>query len=114
MVLDFNLLDPASPTLVDSSSDEEEQYSGRPYALRCCVSGNPTPSIEWEKDGRPVSQHFISRTFEMKENQQVLDIRQVLPGDTGNYTCRATNQYGHYNWTIDFYVICKLHLSDHS
>ena len=91
----------------NSSSEEEEQYSGQPYSFRCCVNGNPIPSMEWRKDGRLLSQHFMSRIFELKEKNQVLEIRQVLPEDSGIFTCNAVNEYGQDNYTIDFYVFGK-------
>ncbi|CAN7939459.1 unnamed protein product [Ixodes hexagonus] len=69
--------------------------SGYRMKLHCTVVGDPTPQITWLKNGVKVS----------LENRQIsinhqdyglcsLEIFNLKPGDTGEYTCHATNAYG--------------------
>ncbi|XP_018397088.1 PREDICTED: titin [Cyphomyrmex costatus] len=60
-----------------------------------CVRGNPKPSVSWTHKGMPLLE---SRKFRMSYNENsgivTLQINQIGPGDEGEYTCSAKNQYG--------------------
>ncbi|KAG0410790.1 hypothetical protein HPB47_012088, partial [Ixodes persulcatus] len=69
--------------------------SGYRVKLHCTVVGDPTPQVTWLKNGVKVS----------LENRQIsinhqdyglcsLEIFNLKPADTGEYTCTATNAYG--------------------
>ena len=46
--------------------------------------GNPPPSYQWFRDGVEIPEAILPYLY----------IREVTPGDRGNYTCTATNQEG--------------------
>ena len=52
--------------------------------LRCAVSGNPQPTIDWYKDGRRIA----------GEGSPLLVIEEVELSDRGVYYCTATNMLG--------------------
>ncbi|XP_011704408.1 PREDICTED: titin [Wasmannia auropunctata] len=60
-----------------------------------CVRGNPRPSVSWTHKGVPLLE---SRKIRMSYNENsgivILQINQIGPGDEGEYTCSAKNQYG--------------------
>uniref|UniRef100_A0A674NMG8 Roundabout, axon guidance receptor, homolog 1 (Drosophila) n=1 Tax=Takifugu rubripes TaxID=31033 RepID=A0A674NMG8_TAKRU len=61
--------------------------------LSCVVSGNPSPTILWRKDGVLVSTHD-SRVKQLDTG--ALQIRYL--GDTGTYACIASTPSGEASW----------------
>nr|CAD7404271.1 unnamed protein product [Timema cristinae] len=59
------------------------------------VRGNPKPTVSWTRKGAPL---FESNKYKMKYEEQTgkvsLLINSIGPGDEGEYTCTARNQYG--------------------
>lgn len=74
--------------LMDCISTDEESWT-----LTCELTGNPTPSIRWYKEGKAISQ---SRDFKMVYNghEASLVISEIYPEDQGRYTCVAKNKHG--------------------
>ena len=60
--------------------------------LNCMTKGSVPLQCEWVKEGRPV---LPVRRFTSKPvNECTLRLKQLKPGDSGNYTCIVSNQYG--------------------
>lgn len=59
------------------------------------LRGNPKPVVTWTRKGAPLLE---SEKFHMSYNENSgevsLQINQIGPGDEGEYTCTAHNQYG--------------------
>ncbi len=49
-------------------------------------AGNPTPKIQWLKDGIPVVE-----SYHRKIQKNVLVLDKISPADQAEYTCRNTN-----------------------
>uniref|UniRef100_S4RAB5 Ig-like domain-containing protein n=1 Tax=Petromyzon marinus TaxID=7757 RepID=S4RAB5_PETMA len=64
---------------------------GLPVQLHCWVAGNVRPSMEWLKDGRPISEQ--SRRYMVLSNG-TLQVTDVLQSDSGLFTCRVTTARG--------------------
>ncbi|NXP74406.1 OBSL1 protein, partial [Ramphastos sulfuratus] len=65
---------------------------GEDVIFTCRVSGQPCPVIEWEKDGRRLSDIFESSHFAVgqePENWHFLQLFGVRPPDRGVYICWA-------------------------
>ncbi|XP_065182668.1 hemicentin-2-like [Sycon ciliatum] len=60
---------------------------GNGFQLQCRASGDPTPTISWQKDGIKIESTSRMRVF----SNGLLRGRQALPGDDGRYTCVAEN-----------------------
>ncbi|NXG48930.1 OBSL1 protein, partial [Psilopogon haemacephalus] len=67
--------------------------SGRDAVLSCQITGDPQPSILWEKDKTPVepSSRFH---VEAKGNLYSLIVSCTIPQDSGLYVCKAKNCVG--------------------
>lgn len=59
------------------------------------LRGNPKPVVNWTRKGAPLLE---SQKYHMSYNETTGDIslliNQIGPGDEGEYTCTARNQYG--------------------
>ncbi|XP_019731770.1 fibroblast growth factor receptor 1-A-like, partial [Hippocampus comes] len=62
--------------------------------FRCRATGNPTPTLDWYKNGKDVRQLQRLGGFKIKQRAWTLTLETVLPSDKGNYTCAAHNTHG--------------------
>uniref|UniRef100_A0A674IMS8 Obscurin-like protein 1 n=1 Tax=Terrapene triunguis TaxID=2587831 RepID=A0A674IMS8_9SAUR len=70
---------------------------GEDVMFTCRVSGQPSPVLQWEKDGRQLSDLFESSHFSVgkePEDWHFLKIFGARPPDGGVYVCRARNRSG--------------------
>ncbi|NWI93347.1 HMCN1 protein, partial [Pitta sordida] len=58
--------------------------------LQCEAEGSPGPEISWHKDGQQIMESLRRRVL----STGALQIVFVQPGDSGRYTCTATNPAG--------------------
>ena len=59
------------------------------------VRGNPKPTVSWTHKGAPLLESWkIRMSYDDKTGAVTLQINQIGPGDEGEYTCSAKNQYG--------------------
>ncbi|NXS88308.1 OBSL1 protein, partial [Erpornis zantholeuca] len=67
-------------------------FQGEDVMFTCRVSGQPCPVLEWEKDGRKLSDLFESSHFavgQKPEDWHFLKLFSARPQDGGVYVCRA-------------------------
>ena len=69
--------------------DNLQTLIGTAVSIRCPVTGNPRPVIEWKKSGLLVR---TSSSLQIVNNALIL--LDSTKTDTGNYTCTATNGAG--------------------
>ncbi|VUZ55036.1 unnamed protein product [Hymenolepis diminuta] len=87
--------------------DGQRQYSiertvGSSVILECLVIGNPTPAIEWYKDGAKLDPlPYRYRLFNQKRELEILSIQPV---DAGRYRCVASNEAGSLEVSVDLTV----------
>lgn len=62
--------------------------AGQQVLLHCAASGEPTPSVEWWRDGEPLPEgpHVLPNA--------TLLLATATRRDTGNYSCLARNTLG--------------------
>ena len=72
--------------------------------LTCDFSGDPKPSVTWSKNGNTSipRAHFGS-------DGRTLFIKDVQPGDSGLYECKAVNDFGESNTNTTLIVAGKLY-----
>lgn len=64
--------------------------AGQRVLLHCAVSGEPTPSVEWQRDGQPLPEGTSTRVL---PNATLL-LPAAARRDTGSYSCLARNALG--------------------
>ena len=74
--------------------------AGNTVALRCNVSGVPSPRITWIKDGSTLDNH-----------SQVLVLKLLSLSDSGTYECIATSVDGSDVQKINVNILGKYPLS---
>ncbi|XP_020911953.1 hemicentin-1 [Exaiptasia diaphana] len=84
-----------APNIESPSQKVVELEKGKMLNLSCKATGNPKPTISWEKDNNAI------------KNGSLLVIKNIRPSDDGKYTCMAKNTIGDDKITIDVKVLCK-------
>nr|DBA18217.1 TPA: hypothetical protein GDO54_016492 [Pyxicephalus adspersus] len=71
--------------------------------IECLVTGDPTPQINWLKNGLPLS---ISSQIRLISSGKILRISRIQKSDEGSYTCMASNRAGvdRKNYTLKVYI----------
>ncbi|XP_075041291.1 hemicentin-2 [Mixophyes fleayi] len=93
----------AVPVIPGSSNVPTQVTSARGshITLECAVSGKPTPSVTWLKDGFPLGS---SADLILKNKGQQLSIPRVQPINSGRYVCVAVNAAGQTDIKYDLTV----------
>lgn len=79
--------------------------SGNSIRLKCPAKGVPEPKTDWEKDGIPINKGFKRHHGEAKVNGKgVLSMEDLVPSDSGLYTCKVYNEFGNINFTTKLEV----------
>ena len=74
-----------APSITTNPSNMIVELRGA-VALSCTATGNPTPSIRWYKDGKPIEgPQAIGNVFVIPE---------MTPNERGFYHCEASSSFG--------------------
>ena len=73
---------------------------GNSAKLDCSADGYPRPWVAWYKNGKPFTERRGSSLY--LDWKYVLALRDVVPSDTGTYSCNVSNYLGWINHT--YYV----------
>ncbi|NWV42606.1 HMCN1 protein, partial [Grantiella picta] len=88
----YNLRVLVPPSLDNAGSTEEVLVlRGGAAALGCVSDGSPVPTVSWLKDGLALS---LRGHLSPSSHGMVLQVLRAEPGDTGRYTCVASNAAG--------------------
>jgi hypothetical protein len=69
--------------------------SGNMIKMKCPAKGDPEPTVEWTKDGKP-----IDRTMgQVQSGKWSFSLEDLIPSDSGSYTCKICNIHGCINFT---------------
>ena len=72
---------------------------GNSVKLDCFADGYPKPEVAWYKNGKPFTKRKGRKVWKRK---YVLALKDVVPSDTGTYSCNVSNYLGWINHT--YYV----------
>lgn len=64
--------------------------SGNMVKIKCPAKGTPFPKWEWTKDGLPIDRKLGS----VQVNKMGITLEDLIPADSGNYTCKICNIHG--------------------
>ncbi|XP_045546850.1 platelet endothelial cell adhesion molecule isoform X2 [Salmo salar] len=82
----LRVVDPVNGAEVVVQSGSVEFYEGKPLSLRCNITKGNHVSYQWLVDGKPLP------LSPLHNQTQELFIDSMVPQDSGEYTCVATNQ----------------------
>lgn len=68
--------------------------SGIGVKLLACLSGRPTPTVQWYKNNKPISENDPHYAIEYSAGVCTLEINSCSVTDDANYKCRAENALG--------------------
>ncbi|VDP08349.1 unnamed protein product [Soboliphyme baturini] len=94
------------PKFTEPLTDFEEQPEGNSIRFECKLEplGDPTLRIEWLHNGRPIPYSTRIQT-QHDFGTAVLIIQHIIPEDSGEYTCKATNSKGQASTTCS--LVCR-------
>ncbi|XP_072533906.1 fibroblast growth factor receptor 3 isoform X1 [Salminus brasiliensis] len=73
--------------------------------FRCAAAGNPTPTIQWLKNGKEFKGEQRMGGIKLRHLQWSLVMESAVPSDRGNYTCVVQNKYGTITHTYQLDVL---------
>ncbi|CAC5416635.1 unnamed protein product [Mytilus coruscus] len=83
-------------------ANEIHVKAGEPLDIPVGVSGTPTPTVSWEKNGRPVDNRAKCTS---SEEDAKLHVDKAEQGDTGKYTITVTNESGSMSADVNVNVL---------
>lgn len=96
----------AVPPSLDNAGGTEDVtvVKGSSASMKCLTGGNPAPTMSWFKNGHPLSlgAHLMSSNQGM-----ALHFVKAEIGDTGKYTCVASNEAGDISKHFSLKVLGK-------
>lgn len=69
--------------------------SGNMINMRCQAKGDPEPTIEWTKDGKPIER----KMGQVQYKKWAITMEDLIPDDSGAYTCKICNKHNCINFT---------------
>jgi len=85
---------PAGHIQLDFEMKNVTKYLGETIRLKCEISGNPIPHYTWYQENRQVTER--DKRFQVRPTEwgSKMRISNLVPSDSGFYTCRGQNHYG--------------------
>ncbi|XP_002741403.1 fibroblast growth factor receptor 3-like [Saccoglossus kowalevskii] len=96
-----------SPQKMSRRFIAEPAGKGVTARFHCHADGNPTPRINWLKNHQEMDASNI-RIDKVRIKKWSLILEDLLPSDSGLYTCIVGNQYGSINATYELEVIARV------
>ncbi|CAG5081160.1 Similar to sls: Titin (Drosophila melanogaster) [Cotesia congregata] len=81
---------------------------GSPHFLSCRVTGNPLPTVQWFKDNINIEDSSPDYAITYNNGEALLKFIEVLPDDSGVYTCKATNKLGQASTSANLLVEAEI------
>ncbi|XP_072414067.1 myopalladin isoform X2 [Chiloscyllium punctatum] len=82
-------------------------HEGQICRLDCKVSGLPNPDLMWLLNGKPILPDATHKMLVRENGIHSLLIDHLTAGDTGIYTCIATNKAGQSSFSLELSVVAK-------
>lgn len=89
---------------------QQKVLVGSDVRLECHVKGEPTPEVQWYKDGAPVDAEIFGPRMRITFDgvKCVLNLKTVEDADTGRYMCEASNKAGRVSTFARLLVVADI------
>ena len=95
---------PSIETFEDVPSIPENQK----VVLNCSIKGKPNVTAEWFKNGSKIKSDPIQTILGVNDaTTTLLQINSTKLENSGNYTCKGSNQFGNVSKTVGVVVVGK-------
>ncbi|XP_078787176.1 roundabout homolog 3 isoform X4 [Oryzias latipes] len=84
------------PPIIRQGPANHTLAPGSTAQLHCHIIGNPTPSIQWEKDGQRILGNDERISLMENGTFQITNLQEL---DSGVYTCVASSSSGESSWS---------------
>ncbi|XP_013886716.1 roundabout homolog 3 [Austrofundulus limnaeus] len=84
------------PPIIRQGPANHTLAPGSTAQLHCHIMGNPTPSIQWEKDGQRILDNDARISLMDNGTVQITSLQET---DSGVYTCMASSSSGETSWS---------------
>ncbi|XP_051902180.1 roundabout homolog 3 isoform X2 [Hippocampus zosterae] len=84
------------PPIIRQGPANHTYAPGSTAQLHCHIMGNPTPSIQWEKDGQRILVNDGRISLMENGTFQIANLQET---DSGVYTCLAASSSGETSWS---------------
>ncbi|XP_053702998.1 roundabout homolog 3 isoform X2 [Synchiropus splendidus] len=84
------------PPIIRQGPANHTLAPGSTAQLHCHIMGNPTPSIQWEKDGQRILANDGRISLMDNGTFQITNLQET---DSGVYTCLASSSSGETSWS---------------
>ena len=76
---------------------------GNSVKLDCSAEGYPRPTVVWYKDGALFQERKEGSSINLNKRSMLVVMRDVVPSDSGIYTCNVSNRYGwiNHSYSVD-------------
>jgi len=113
------------PPAIDEANlvDSPRIVVNRSVLLECPVSGSPAPRVHWLKNGAPLTTTAGVGVADVgvanvgvagvgvRVDGRTLEIARARTGDSGRYTCIASNEAGQLRRSFDLQVLGTVRLT---
>ncbi|XP_071802833.1 hemicentin-1-like isoform X2 [Asterias amurensis] len=97
------------PPVIDETNSSYSVIYRDSVSLYCPATGHPRPTINWFKNGSPISPNELNQYV---TDQGTLVIRFATEDDAGTYTCMVSNKAGTDEIEISLYVLAPPTIDD--
>ncbi|CAJ0583049.1 unnamed protein product, partial [Mesorhabditis spiculigera] len=87
----FGVTVATAPKILSPAFQKLDVITNQTVEVECEATGTPTPTIEWTRDGKPLT---MLPNVKVEDGGRILKITGVLQSDAGRYSCKAENKAG--------------------
>lgn len=107
MFLFFLILIEQYPPAFITKPDPQMVYVGKRAMLQCVITGSAPLNVVWFKDNQALPKAPTHYKTSCEKNKHTLEITKLEAADKGLYVCKASNNVGKAECSMELHVIDK-------
>ena len=104
----YDVVIPVPPQILAHPESVITEYSSS-LQLSCAAKANPIPSVQWLKDGEPVSPSLYRNTNAMLTTTSVLSLLFTEYSHNGTYQCQISNSEATITTERGFVIVYSMY-----